>query len=206
MEDLFVEIQNAARVIATPNYATWISAVAALGAVIVAVIVAVKQNKISVKQNEIAKKQADISERQNRIALFEKRYEVYCELLKICNLSDQMNHVEGHQRTLLLREIEAIYEIEITNKNSINAQLSVAITRIKKSEYILHQSVFLFSNIDSENIQQLIDSLLNCMIFIIKKTNIPVSVNVPEVKSFIDRCNEFFMKYSITLEKELSLK
>lgn len=206
MDQLFVEIQNAAKVIATPNWAAWMSAIATFGAVAVAIIVAIKQNKIAERQNEISKKQAEISEQQNRIALFDKRYEVYCELLKICNISDQINCNETRQRTSLLCEIEAIYEVEITNKNSINAQLSVVITRIKKSEYILHQSVFLFSNIDGEYIKQLIDNLLNCLIFIVKKTNIPVSMNVPEIKNFIDVCDDFFIKYSNMMEKELSLK
>lgn len=205
-EEILAAIQRAADTIAKPNCTAWLSALAALGAVAVAIIVAVKQNNIAKKQNKIVLKQAEISEQQNRIALFDKRYEVYGELLKICNISNQIECINEHQRMPLLCAVEAIYEIEIVNKNSINTQLNVVITRIKKSEYILHQSEFLFSNIDGENVKELIGNLLTCLIFIVKETNIPVSKDIPEMKNFIDVCNDFMQKYSNMMEKELSLK
>lgn len=56
--------------------AAWMSAMATLDAVIVAIIIAIKQNKI-------AQKQTEISEQQNKIVLFEKRYEFY-QMVRDC--------------------------------------------------------------------------------------------------------------------------
>ena len=62
MNELYTEIQNAANIVAAPNWADKLSALAAIIAVIVAVIVALRQNKILKQQNEIAIKQAEIAE------------------------------------------------------------------------------------------------------------------------------------------------
>lgn len=79
MEEMLLEIRNiaveAATIIANPNWAAKWSLVMSALAIVVAGIVALRQN-------EIAKKQSDIADRQNKIALFEKRYEIYRLVLK----------------------------------------------------------------------------------------------------------------------------
>lgn len=82
-KEILDAIQKAAETIATPNCAAWLSAVASVGAVAVAIIIAIKQNGIAKKQNEIAQRQVKISEQQNGIALFEKRYEFY-QMVRDC--------------------------------------------------------------------------------------------------------------------------
>ncbi len=82
-EEIIAAISEAANTIASPNWAATLSAIASIGAVIAAILIAFKQVKIATRQNEIAKKQAEISDQQNKIALFEKRYEVY-ETTRIC--------------------------------------------------------------------------------------------------------------------------
>lgn len=98
MENLLIEIQNAAKVIATPNCAAWISAIAALSAVVVAVVVAFMQNRISQKQNEISKQQVKIAEQQNKIALFKERYLVYCELCKFFGICAEMKKMYANNQ------------------------------------------------------------------------------------------------------------
>ena len=74
MEDLYVEIQNAADKIASPNWAAQMSAITslfavvfALAAMIVTIIVARNQNKIAEQQNSVAQEQAKISQKQAEI-------------------------------------------------------------------------------------------------------------------------------------------
>lgn len=77
MDELLVAIQEAAKTIAAPNWADIVSVGFSLLAVIVAGIVAWRQN-------EISRKQTSIADKQNRIALFEKRLEIY-DILLFCN-------------------------------------------------------------------------------------------------------------------------
>ena len=79
MDELLVTIQDAANTIATPNWADIMSVVFSLLAIIVAGFVAWRQN-------EISRKQSDIADKQNRIALFEKRFEIY-NILLCCHSS-----------------------------------------------------------------------------------------------------------------------
>lgn len=78
-EEILVAIQNAAETIAAPNWADVASVCFSLAAVIVAVIIALKQN-------EISRKQASIADKQNKIALFERRLEIY-DILSSCRAS-----------------------------------------------------------------------------------------------------------------------
>lgn len=75
-EKILEVIQNAANTIATPNWADILSATLSLFAILVAGFVAWKQNKI-------AQEQVSIADKQNRIALFEKRLEIY-DILSSC--------------------------------------------------------------------------------------------------------------------------
>ena len=82
MDEIVVAIQNAANTIATPNWADIMSVCFSLAAVVVACIVAWRQN-------EISRKQTDIADKQNKIALFEKRLEIF-DILSSCSTSVQI--------------------------------------------------------------------------------------------------------------------
>ena len=79
MDELLVAIQEAANTIAAPNWADILGVCFSLAAVFVAGFVAWKQI-------EISRKQSDIADKQNKIALFEKRLEIY-DILKSCRSS-----------------------------------------------------------------------------------------------------------------------
>lgn len=111
-KEILDTIQKAAETIAAPNCAAWLSAVATVGAVTVAIIVAVKQNNIAKKQNEIILKQADIAKKQNEIALFEKKYAVY----NICTLCISfLQSINGMDDTRLKLSITKIRELFIVS-------------------------------------------------------------------------------------------
>ncbi len=205
-EKILAAIKGAANTIATPNWATILSAIASIGAILAAVIIAIKQAKIAKKQNEIAEKQAEISDQQNKIALFEKKYDVFCELFKIVNISDQIDYSGPHKRYSLLHEIEAIYGIEFASDQDIVNQLLKTLTRIKQSEYIIKQSAFLFDCLDEADIDRLIESMMECMIFIIKDNGKMVNTEANDVQEFITVCTDFNSKYLDAIKAELSLK
>ena len=81
MEEILAAIQDAANTIATPNCADKLSVLLSLLAIFVAGFVAWRQN-------EISRKQTDIADKQNKIALFERRFEIYRILLG-CSVSVQ---------------------------------------------------------------------------------------------------------------------
>ena len=80
-EEILAAIQKSAEKIAEPNCADILSVVFSFLAIVVAGVVAWRQNKIS-------KQQADISEQQNKIAVFDKRYDLYDTVLKCISLSE----------------------------------------------------------------------------------------------------------------------
>lgn len=82
MEEILTAIQEAANTIAAPNWADIMSVCFSLFAIIVAGVVAWRQN-------EISRKQKDIADKQNKIALFEKRFEIY-DILSSCSASAQV--------------------------------------------------------------------------------------------------------------------
>ena len=94
MDELLVAIQEAANTIATPNWADILGVCFSLMAVIVACLVALKQN-------EISRKQTDIADKQNKIALFEKRFEIY-DILSICKASVQTIELIGENDDILI--------------------------------------------------------------------------------------------------------
>lgn len=211
-EEILAAIQKAADTIATPNLAAWLSAGAALVAVAVAIVVAVmqikiarKQNKIISKQTKISNRQVEISNRQNQIALFEKRYEVYCELFKIIGIGYQLDRLEPHSKFSFFHEVEVIYDVNFSGKD-FNAKLVTILTRIKRSEYIVKQSAFLFYCIDEADIYILIESLMDCMVYIIKDDSKEVDIENNDVKKFIEICRSFSSKYLSSIKAELSLK
>lgn len=80
-DEILAAIQEAAKTIATPNWADKLSVILSFLAIVVAagvaVYVAKKQNEIAKKQNEISQKQAEIAEQQNKISLLEERITIY---------------------------------------------------------------------------------------------------------------------------------
>ena len=70
MNELFIEIQNAAHVIAEPNWADIVAVIVSAIALIVAGIAAHGQKKIS-------NAQVKISEQQTKISLFDLRYDMH---------------------------------------------------------------------------------------------------------------------------------
>lgn len=152
-KEILDAIQKATETIATPNCAAWLSAVASVGAVFAAIIIAVKQREISMKQNEIAEKQASIAEQQNRIELFEKRYELYQLAVKCMNVAFFLESYRYHNANEFYKYVFLYFnEIVMENQNVGKDRVTYAMNDIANR---LHQSEFLFSSEVSNHIRLL---------------------------------------------------
>lgn len=205
-KEILDAIQNAAKTIATPNCAAVISAIASVGAVLVTIMIAIKQVGIAKKQNEIAEKQAEISEQQNKIALFKERYAVYCEVLKIINVSSQIKELGQRKKSAILHDIEIIFGISFSDEDNLS-QAMVMLSQIKRSEYVIQQALFLFRGIEEKDVNELINAWMNCMSHLTRMDNLTLFDPKGTIeKSFIDKCYMFYSKYSNIIEKQLDLK
>lgn len=138
MNELFSEIQNAAQVIAEPNYADkaaiLISAIAALLAF------------------AVAYRQVGISKQQNKISLFELRYKMYNCILT-CNHFAKM--------LLLLakddKDVAHVYKMTIGKKSSpaktqrtddsfLISEMADFVSELGKTEFLFPQDVAEYSN------------------------------------------------------------
>lgn len=138
MDELFVVIQKAANTIATPNWADILSVCFSLTAVIVACIIAWRQNKISIKQTEIAG-------HQNRIALFEKRYELYQTVLNCIKISNYLICYAGEEDTIygifcvaLNKKLDSNSNI---NKSEIGLEAFSIADKLRKAEFLFSPEI-----------------------------------------------------------------
>lgn len=217
MEELLFAIKDAANTIAAPNWAVAISAFAAVGTVLVAIIIASKQiqlakeqNEITKRQNEIAQKQIEISEQQNKIALFKERYSVYCELQKIISFGRSVNNTElaydakAEERSKftigILKTGLSIFGMEPSKEYTSSDELYLVLyMRIESSRYLVKQAIFLFSDMEEEDIDGLVKSLL---FYLFQLT----SYGVNDGHSISRTCEEFCDKYMMKIERMLNLR
>lgn len=202
IEKILAAIQIAADTIATPNWAAWLSAVAALGAVAVAIVVAIKQNKIAKKQNEIAEKQAEIAEQQNKIALFHERYAMYCELQRIIILGKQLRYRGMDNRSVVLHQVEDIYGIDLKIGETVRLETTIRLlskTQVTRSEF--RRAIFLFPGIKERDIVDLATAWTNYLIMLLEEGS---SLEDTQ-KIFHEKCDAFLTNYLEMMESQLVL-
>lgn len=146
--EIFVAIQEAAKTVATPNWADKLSIVVSLIAVVVAGFVAWKQIGITKEQMKIANKQADISKEQNKISLLEKRIEVF-ELAILAKtvakeiIESANNNIESCRIFVRhFNEFPAMAGNLLTNENQLNPQQTkLILMKISNAEFIFSEEI-----------------------------------------------------------------
>ena len=217
MEELLFAIKDAADTIAAPNWAVAISALAAVGTVFVAVLIALKQikiakeqNEITKKQNEIAQKQIEISEQQNKIALFKERYSVYCELQKnvrfgkeVKKMFDTTAEEYSVSSISILNMGLLVFGFKPSTESPSLEELSIELTvRIESSKYLVKQAIFLFDDIEEKDIDDLFNSLLGYIAsLVVFKDFAPGNGN-----HISSTCERFCDKYMKKIERTLNLR
>lgn len=214
-EEILAAIQNAAETIATPNWAAWLSALAALGAVAVAIIVAVRQNNIANKQTEIAKAQteiakiqAEISKQQNKIALFEKRFLIYDKVSKIFNIAYILKKLGKSPINVVHRTISSILEYDVT-KDLAKPDSTTAV-EIQCTRELVKQASFLFPEISRKDVDDLWsgfqDFFLSLTLEVARNPTMPMSqFKHPSKDKFVLLGESFGKKYTSLMRKSLDL-
>lgn len=222
--EILAAIQKAAETIATPNWAAWLSAIAALGAVIVAIIIAIKQNKVAERQNEISKKQneiaekqteiaekqAKIAEQQNKIALFDKQYQVFAEIMKVIGIGQAIKTQPKATLKWVLNTalVEFGYDPTIdtadTGKTHLDSMVvSHNLTSIKRA-------VFLFPEIEKEDVNKLCDKFFRFFCELILEIGTHLDARIEQFTStaksdFITASEEINTKYHTLIIQNLYL-
>lgn len=139
MDRLFNEIQNAARMIATPNWAD-------KAAILVSIIAVTISGVVAWRQMIISKKQAEIAEQQNHIALFDKRYDIY-QLIQKCNhFAWLLYNFASTNEDVCKLYIVATSSIETVDKDIDGFDVDLIATQIMDFINGLNRVEFLFSN------------------------------------------------------------
>lgn len=168
MDEMFLEIENiastAANTIASPNWADILSVLFSFLAIIVAGIVAWKQNKIS-------KQQSDIAEQQNKIAVFDKRYELYDIVSKCIALSDNLSTLFGG-KVISTENVHLIFAITFKEPSDCIENIS-AFVEVSNIYSKLNQAEFLFSKNVSDSLSNLSSNLFRLIL-----ANAPANQNI----------------------------
>lgn len=149
-EEILAAIQKSAEKIAEPNCADILSVVFSFLAIVVAGVVAWRQNKIS-------KQQADISEQQNKIAVFDKRYDLYDTVLKCISLSEFIFTLfEG--KVITTKDVHLLFAIAFKdvsdNAEDVNVfqEASRVCSKLKQSEFLFSENVSIYLSKLSESL------------------------------------------------------
>ena len=179
------EIIEAINKLGETNCIDYVQLVATVVSVIISAIAVIYAVKVPKK----------IAEEQNKIALFEKRYEVF-QLFERCvsfNIALQKSEsVEDMRKDCMILFDELKYE---------ELNLKIVRKKVHIFEYTLHQMEFLFPGISEKDVHELYLSLCEVMIAIISEEKVNESKN-----EYINTMSEFAHKYHKRIWDELSLK
>ena len=135
-----------------------------------------------------------IAQEQNKIALFEKRYEVF-QLFERCfsfaKAIEKSESKDDLRKDCMILFDELKYE-ELNFKHVTQ--------KVNFWEHTLHQMEFLFPNISEKDVRALYSSLWKVTLAIMGEEDINEPKNL-----YIDTMNEFVRKYYKTIWEELAL-
>lgn len=135
-----------------------------------------------------------IAEEQNKIALFEKRYEVF-QLFERC--SSFANAIQKSETTEDMRKDCMILFDELKYEE---LDFKIVMKKVYYFEHTLHQMEFLFSGILEKDVHELYSSLWKVLLAIIGNENISECK-----KAYINTVSEFAHKYHNIIWNELTL-
>ena len=170
---------------------------------------------------------AFIARRQNKIALFEKKYEAYSEILKFICFANQLEglkfikhpsdrvHVSQvfdamKKPNAILYSMSIIFGFKYEESIGQNEKLQLFLSEIKRSEHRIYSSLFLFSNLESSIIERMISTCQDFIYYVINVSrnlaDLAVSGGDDETaRAFILACGRFSPKQKSKIEKDLLL-
>ena len=147
-----------------------------------------------------------IAEQQNKISLFEKRYSCYLAVQDLLTFSNQIEEYCTNQK------VQAAFKMyfsdpEIFHVDEFAAELALKLNR-KKS--LIISGVFLFSNYDSDKLQNIIDIGIDLIMEVATDTEeqaqTMLSKRANQLKtSYCTLCKDFEKYYLAAMEEEMNL-
>lgn len=148
------------------------------------------------RQNIIAEKQADISEQQNKIALFEKRMECYNTLQNIFAFARQISEEKSK------KSIQTAFKLYFGGPDSFseNQNYTWYTITLKRQEPIIVGGLFLFSGYDEEKLQDILMEIIDLSGLVAVKTREEAEQPISDAAQ---NCKEKICNMCSSLEKTL---
>lgn len=151
-----------------------------------------------------------IADRQDKIALFEKRYSAYSEILNVLSLAKDFEHF--HKCTLYEYFIGVLLTLNYPEPESMTPNTFIYHLKIDYTTSLIKQSAFLFPNIQKDDADELSKEFRHffvCLETVPSKQKMNVEKYRKEDASMADffKISEFFSnKYLNAMETYLSFK
>lgn len=147
-----------------------------------------------------------VADRQNKIALFEKKYECYKIIQSLIVWAKQIENVKTN------KEVQTAFRIYFDKPDELikNKSMTEMVTKLKRQETVIVAGAFLFREYDVELLQEIIKDGMDVIVKVAaSNTQLPENTLSEEAEQakqkYIQRCKEFEEKYIDLMEEELKL-
>lgn len=170
---------------------------------------------------------AFIAHRQNKIALFEKKYDTYCEIQKLTCLARSIKnymlvkhpseHIHISQAFNAMKKPSAnlysmaiIFGFQYNESMDTNEKLRVFLSEIKRIEQKINSTIFLFPYIKPTVIQDMFSTCQDYIYYMVNASNDLTDIartggDDETAHAFIDACSKFDELCASKIEKDLLL-
>ena len=165
--------------------------------------------------------------RQNKIALFEKKYDTYCEIQKLTCLARSIKnymfvkHPSEHTHisqvfnamkkpSANLYSMAIIFGFQYNESMDTNEKLRVFLSEIKRIEQKVNSTIFLFPCIKPKVIQDMVSTCQDYIYYMVNASNDLTDIartggDDETARAFIDACSKFDELCATKIEKDLLL-
>lgn len=147
-----------------------------------------------------------IAEQQNKVEIFEKRMECYTTIQSLLVAAEQMKDVQVN------KGVQVAFRLYLDQPEDIVDNISVTIfaAQLKQKQAIIVSGEFLFSNYNTELLQEIIDTgvglIMQTATHNIESGNAPLSDRAEQLKTkYCQLCQQYESTYLESMEEELQL-
>lgn len=148
-----------------------------------------------------------IADRQDKIAIFEKRMECYTTIQCLLVAAEQMKDVQVN------KGVQAAFRMYLGQPENIVDNISVTVftAQLKQKQAIIVSGEFLFSNYNTELLQEIIDTGVGLIMQTathnnMESGNAPLSDRAEQLKTkYCQLCQQYESTYLESMEEELQL-
>lgn len=188
--------------------ATWVSALAAIGAIVAAILIALKQNEIGNRQNKLVEQQNEFAEQQNQIVKQQSEFaKQQNELAKQQNeLAKQQNKIAEKQAEIAEQQNRiALFEKRVQSYNEISKIIAFGCALEKADNIplkIIFDNTIQYLNYNVEEDEEYpwitIGSILltqNTQVLVKQSAFLFPKISASEIENFCNIFSRFFAKF-----------